>query len=181
MTHHRLIALTIMMVPALAGAHGLDEGNLLLRLAGDTMYVTATPNMAVFSDFDTDGDGHIDRKELRAQREQMAAAFEAGLVSVDVAGGERKRIFFDITMPHTHGRKATYLRVRLRYRFAAPPDAVVLSYGFGDRSPLSVRARRMTPGRLVEQRPMGPAVRTELTAARPKARLFDIKTAGGTK
>ena len=143
-----------------AHAHGLDEGQLILRLAGDTLYVTATPNQKVFSSFDLNKDKKISKAEINKNRDKMIQHFIDGLEFRDTKDNMGKLIFKDIGKPHFHasvdGAKApTHLRVRLRFQWKTAPAELKTKYKYALESPLHVRARRFTARRVLnQQRPL---------------------------
>ncbi len=169
---HALVALAI-AGPSDAVAHGLDPGQLIVRLAGATAYVTATPTTAVLADFDSNGDGRIDRDELTAGRTALLSAFEVLLRITDANGHRGERTFSDASIPHRQGRTGRgHVRITLRYRWIKPPTALRLTWSAGALAPLSYRARRMTPGPLTRQRPAGPLEHGQLDARHPERTLL---------
>ena len=160
-------------------AHGTNPGMALIRLAGDVLYVTATPKMTVFLDFDTNGDGHISRKELSKQRPEMITYFSKLLVFSSSDAHVQEHLLQDISAPHSHSGRRTHLRVTTRIKLTPTPTRIDVEWKGAKIHPLALRAQRMTPGKLAKQRPLGPVATAILNARYPKAQFFADKKRTG--
>lgn len=165
-----------LFTPGAATAHGLDPDRVVIRLAGDTVYVTATPSIATFSGCDRDGDGRWEDDELAECREMLFGQMEASLLVVDHQGQRGERVFSDVQVPHGHGGETApaHLRFVLRYRWSTPPAWLTVRYAFGDRHALTAVATRMSAERrLADQRPVSPTQAVVLDDPATEYRLLE--------
>ena len=130
-------------------AHGSSGGRLKLQLAGDTLHIMATPSWAVFKEVDSDGDGRIQKREVRGKRDAMIAKFMGLLQLRDDRGRQATLVFSDLNPLHAHRRssKGLHVRLNLRLRFAQPPKSIWLAYSAGKTAPLLLSAARAKAGR----------------------------------
>ena len=164
-----------MLLSFCASGHGTNPESLIIRLAGKTVYVTATPRAAVFDRFDTNENGRISRKELSGQRAAMLDYFNSTLQFKCGACGAKTPLLEDISLPHSHGSKAQHFRVTIRFKLEQAPTYLDVHWADSTKHPFSVRAQRMSPGRLAKQRPLGPPIGAKLTTDHPTVRLFESK------
>ena len=148
------LPMSILLLSATAAsAHGTNPGMVLLRLSADTVYITATPLMKVFKTFDDDADGLISRKELKRHRAEMLQYFKTLLTFSGPNIRIVQTLLGDISSSHIHQKGHSHLRVTLRYKLNEAPDWLDLHWALGNVHTMSVLAQRMTPGKLVKQRP----------------------------
>ena len=167
------LPMSILLLSATAAsAHGTNPGMVLMRLSADTVYITATPLMKVFKTFDDDADGLINRKELKRHRAEMLEEFKTLLTLSGPNVRIVKTLLGDISSSHIHRQGHNHLRVTLRYKLNQAPDWLDLHWALGKVHAMSVLAQRMTPGKLAEQRPIGPKESGRLDSETPRMRLF---------
>ena len=127
-------------------AHGLNPGQLLVRIDGPKTTVVLTPSVALFPKFDANRDGRLSRAEVSADRQAMLAHLLSGLTIVDEHGRRPTIELADINPPHAHndpsGVGQTYVRATLHYRFTQPPTSIAVHYGHGAIAPLDARVIR---------------------------------------
>lgn len=139
------IAFALLTTAATALAHGgLHGGRGEVQLIADVVYVTVTPSAAMFSAYDTNGDGALDADEVDVQRDVMRAYLLGGLSFVDQDGVAGEVFFEDLSVPgdaHDHdGAGDAFLRGTFRFRWAEPPTSVTMRWDFGETAPLHVIA-----------------------------------------
>ncbi len=161
---------------ATAHAHGLDEGQLILRLAGKVAYIDATPNLSIFAAFDDNKNTLMDAAELKRHRREMLQIFIAGLKVFNESGVLGKVVFEDLSLPLGHvsrGKKqrVNHIKATLRFQWAKPPKHLNLEYDFPKRAPLTIRAHQATASKLLtEQKPIGP-----VTVIQPDSHMMKIQ------
>jgi hypothetical protein len=170
------IGVMLALSTGIAYAHGTNPGMAAIRLAGDVVYVTATPEIELFSAFDSNADGKISRKELSKQRPDMIRHFSKLLIFSSTDISIEKYLLQDLSLPHAHRNGPEHLRVTLRFKLSQVPKWLDIEWLGGNIHSLSIRAQRMTAGRLAKQRPLGPVVTATLNSQHPKARLFKATT-----
>jgi len=163
----------------------------ILRLAGNVLYVTATPSQQLFSQFDHNTDTSIDKNELHSQREAILALFKDSLVVTDQAGKNGQLIFEDASLPHSHPSDRAndgwkHLTINLRYQWKTQPHWLDLHYLGAEISPLNTQAQKFSPAQaLVNQRPLEPAVSGQLNSSMTVVRFFEspgkVRTFPATK
>ncbi len=164
--------------PALA--HGLDAGRMTVELEHTALMVVATPKAAQFEFADDNGDGRLNRLEVKAHRPAMRAVFD-GAVSVTADDGatpscERT----DVSTPVSGSsplESTDHVRVTMRCRFANPPSALRIRYGFASSEVVVVEAVRLRRPEPVGGRPsmpvrVGPAERVALGSGEATARML---------
>lgn len=141
-----VLVVALLVVAATAIAHGgMHGGRGEVQLIDAVLYVTVTPSAAMFSAYDTDGDGDVDAAEVDAQRDAMRGYLLGGLSFVDQDGVAGEVFFEDLSVPgdahdHDHHGDGAFLRGTFRFRWAAAPTSVTMRWDFGEAAPLFVVA-----------------------------------------
>lgn len=138
MTHFTRMLPLLFLLPALAGAHGLDFGRLGMQLQGDRLTLVATPAASALQAFDVDRDGRLSVQELQIQRAAIAAALDAMLQLRDQQGRAPELTFSDVLVPTFDKSRppvaATHVKIIRKYRFAAPPSVLQLDTDLAART-----------------------------------------------
>ena len=169
----------LLLKPQNVEAHGLNAGMGILRLAGNVLYVTATPSQQLFAQFDQNTDRNIDKDELNSQREAILALFKEMLVVTDQVGNKGQLIFEDASLPHSHPADRVddawkHLTFNIRYQWKTQPQWLDLHYLGAEISPLNTQAQKFSPAQaLVNQRPLEPAVSGQLNSSKVIVRFFE--------
>jgi hypothetical protein len=159
-------------------AHGLDEGQLILRLAGNVAYVDATPNLSIFAAFDDNKNTLMDAVELKRHRAEMLKLFIAGLKVSNESGVVGQVVFEDLSLSHGHASRGTKQRVNhikatLRLQWLKPPIYLNVEYDFPKRAPLRVKAHQAVASKLLaDQKPIGPVTIGQLDSDTAQIQLF---------
>ncbi|MEE2903023.1 MAG: hypothetical protein VYC39_11865 [Myxococcota bacterium] len=169
----------LLLKPQSVEAHGLNGGMSILRLAGNVLYVTATPSQQLFAQFDQNTDKNIDKDELHSQRGAILALFKEMLVVTDQEGNKGQLIFEDVSLPHSHPADGVdeawkHLTFNIRYQWQTQPQWLDLHYLGAEVSPLNTQAQKFSPAQaLVNQRPLEPAVSGQLNSSKAIVRFFE--------
>lgn len=163
-----------LVAAAPAWGHGMNKGQMVLRMSGDTVYVQATPDSAIFERFDDNRDGHLSRTEVSAHRAEMIAMFERGFQLTDPSGQAGERIFADLGVSHGHGHgHGAHVSIQLRYRWSEPPGHLGVTYTLGEQAPLKVTAQQVAASRAIpEQHPVGPVLTATFSQPHTSTTIF---------
>lgn len=155
-----------LFAPGAVHAHGQGVGRAVLRLAGDTAYLTATPDARSFPHCNQDGDSALSSEEVQACRQQLLADFAGVLAITNTQGQVGQVVFEDVGVPHAHegDHAPEHVRFTLRYRWESPPESLTVRYSHGRVRPLTLVATKMTEDPvLARQRAVSPTLKTVLT------------------
>ena len=129
-----------------ASAHGLDADRIDIALRDDVAEVVATPPVAILPFADDDGDGRLERSEVRAHREEIRAALSDAVTLTDDRGRTGTTELFDVSTPDgpgPHGEGGSdHLRLTQRVRFDEAPDALRVRCAYADARSITLIARR---------------------------------------
>jgi hypothetical protein len=166
-----LAALALCAGASAASAHGLDPGQALLHLVGDTAHLKVLPPVEAFPWCEAARDGQMTQAQAHACRQVLLKHLPQVFSVHNERGEPGTPIFEDSNLAQSHhpdqapGRA---LRFTLRYRWPAPPRGLTLRYARGDLGPLRVIASRLDPA----QQAMEPAWPLELTQQQPQRHLW---------
>lgn len=166
-----------LLVAGPVSAHGLDANLADVRLAGDTVYIVASPGVAALARFDDDENGLLRVDEVARHRPELLAWFAQSFRVANERAQRGTVIFEDVSTPHafdgTEPDGASHLRFTFRYRFAAPPTALRVQWHAAGQEPLRVSATRVKAEKLLPaQEPLGPTTTVRLEALRPAEVFF---------
>jgi hypothetical protein len=173
----RRLAIALTLVAGSAHAHGLDADQLDLRLAGDTVYLTATPSVGALGAFDDDKNGLLRAEEVARHRPEILAWFERNLRLANEYAQGGEGIFRDVSTPHafdgTEPNGASHLRFTFRYRWGERPSALRVQWHAAQHQKLRVAATRVRPEKtLPAQEPIGATESVLLEPLRPAHVFF---------
>lgn len=164
MTHFTRMLPLLFLLPALAGAHGLDFGRLGLQLQGQRLTLVATPPAVALREFDRDHDGRLSVRELQLQRAAIATALDAMLQLRDQQGRAPELTFSDVLVPTFDKSRppvaATHVKIIRKYRFAAPPAALWLDTDLAARSGQALTVLFKADRHALQSRVLSPAQHT---------------------
>lgn len=163
-----------------AKAHGLGPDRAVIRLAGDTAHLVATPSIRTMPFIDRNRDGNVSSGELGQFKNAVLHRYGQQFLSVTplTDGGApdrapRQRDFFqDVRLPHQHGdAPVTYVRVERRWKLPSLDTARLRVQWTGAHrsTPTKITLLRTTIGTTpTEQRPLSRPQTAEFLRSSPR-------------
>lgn len=171
-----LLWVLCMSTPAMS--HGLDPGQALLHLVGDTVHLKVLPPAQAFPWCEaTQGPARLSAAQVHACRQALLGHATEVFEVLNERGEAGTPIFEDVNLAQGHhaaqGQAPQALRFTLRYRWEAPPKGLQLRYTRADLGPLRVLATRLSTARALPQRAaLEPSQSLLLTAQHPAHHLW---------
>lgn len=151
------IALCLLLWPSSASAHGIEAGRAEGQLRGATLFLVVAAEASQFVEFDTSGDGLLDRDEVQRAREGLRARFEASLRVRDAEGRAPTLGFFDVGVPTRLVSGAIpHVRFTVDLTWSSPPASIAVTQSFTDPL-LWLEVVRVAPAGPGQWNALGPA------------------------
>jgi hypothetical protein len=135
-----------MLIPGAASAHGIEAGRAEGMVHGRKLSVVIALPDRLFWNFDTNGDGHLDRYEVQAQRAELQEEFESSFLVWNTKEEVPKIQFFDVGVPTSLPPGSTpYVRFTADFEFQTEPDGVRFGTFWAPPKPIWLEVSRLTP------------------------------------